>query len=188
MKLLKRDTRAEIAKTTAHLAEVSSRLIVLRDERSKVVLDGDLEAVVAADAAIAREEARITVLQEKLKLLDQTQKQENHENQVAAKKRAFEDFAGAYRAQRVNPATEIVELIGQLGDAYAKYKQTRDLPFKRKYDLRVFPNYVIDRFSPYTPYDNLLVLISNALGLDEKNADNHDNCSDRLAQSEPSHV
>jgi hypothetical protein len=148
MKLLKRNTAAEIAKTTAQSAEASSRLLSLREERSGVVIDGDLEAVVTADAAIAREEAKIAVLQEKLRLLDKRQKEERHADRVASKGKAFEAFAKEYREKRVAPALRIIELLAQAGDEYAKYRSTRDTPFKERYDLRVFPNYVGNRYSP----------------------------------------
>jgi hypothetical protein len=171
MKLLKRDTAAEIKKTADASAAASAKLLSLRNERNKVVVDGDFEAVVTVDTEIAKEEARVAVLQEKLRLLDKRQKEERHADRVSAKEKAFKAFAEAYREKRVAPAQRLIELFAQAGDAYAEYRASRDLPFKEKYRLDVFPNYTADRYSPHVPYDNLLTLIVNALGLDPKNAD-----------------
>jgi hypothetical protein len=71
----------------------------------------------------------------------------------------------------VDPALHIIELLGQLGDAYKEYRETRDTPFRTRWRTDLFPNYIGDRYSPFTPTDNLLHLIVAAMGLDPASAD-----------------
>ena len=148
---LKRDTATEIRKATEQSAQASAKLVSLREERSRLLVEADIEAIAPIDAQIAAQERLIATLQERLRALDEKHKKERHANRLSEKEKAVAAFAKEFRAKRVDPAVQIIELLGQLGDAYKQYRETRDTPFRTKWRTDLFPNYVGDRYSPFTP-------------------------------------
>jgi hypothetical protein len=168
---LKRDTATEIKKATDQSAQAAAKLVSLREERAGLLVEADIEAIAPIDAQIAAQERLISTLQERLRALDERHKKERHANRLSEKEKAVAAFAKEYRAKRVDPALHIIELWGQLGDAYKEYRGTRDTQFRTKWRTDLFPNYVGDRYSPFAPVDNLLHLIVGAMGLDPASAD-----------------
>lgn len=77
--IFKRDTSAERRKTLEAASSAAATLAKLRTDRQAALLDADLDVIERHDAEIARQEIKISTLQEKLRLLTHEQRRERHD-------------------------------------------------------------------------------------------------------------
>ncbi|MGB8630100.1 MAG: hypothetical protein WCD69_12015 [Xanthobacteraceae bacterium] len=169
---LRPDTAAAIRKATQLSSESAAKLTSLRNRRAELITAADdAVALAEVDTEIGRTERLIAATQETIRALDAKQKRERTQDRLAEGAKAVDAFAKDYLKYRYEPAAHIVFLLQELGDAYASYKETRNLPFHNKWRTDLFGSYVGDRFSPLQPVDTLLNQIIIALDLNKRTAD-----------------
>jgi hypothetical protein len=142
MKILRRDTAAEIRKTTDAASLAAAKLVTLREERRKLLVEADVEAIAPVDGQIAAQERLIATLQECLEALQTQLRKERQASRVEEKERAVEAFAKEYRSKRVDSALAVIGALAKAGDAYAHYREVRDEPFRKFWRTDLFPDLI----------------------------------------------
>jgi len=160
MKILRRDTATEIRKTTEAAAQAAAKLVTMREERAKALLQtDDLTLIKKSDEAVADQERTIAVLQDRLRALEARRRQERQDAREKEKFAALAAFEKAQRA-RTDAAVAVIEAFAAVADAYLQYKEICQAPLPWP---DVFPR--DQAYSHYRDNRNLPSIISGAFYL-----------------------
>jgi hypothetical protein len=120
----KRDTAAEIRKTTEAASQAAAKLVTLRAERATLLTGDDLNAIGRADDRVVAQERHIAVLQDRLRALEQLQRQERQGSLEQQKAATLVQLERSLRAE-ADAAVAVVEAFVTAANALNAYKAQR---------------------------------------------------------------
>jgi len=124
----RRDTAAEIKRTTGQVSQVAAKLTALQEKRAEFITDAaEIATLSSIGDEVASTERLISTLQERLVVLDGRRKEEREASLEERKAATLGELERRLRSE-ADAAVAVVDAFVAAANAYGRYKEIRSRP------------------------------------------------------------